>query len=660
MLIPSILFAIFNEPDDPYQYAMTSYATVWPLKQKFVMNHAGSQLQVNWGNTIPHLSGVPTMCKNKKPWCYSWSHNSFLLLTPMTPIAGIDCVKFDWQNLTSQPVQFSDCFSSSNTSSYWYGGPAGLNTVWPANDQAVAIGSVNILTGDVQTSFLNLYGVQEPFWVSNDGFAVLISKRYSVSVNQNSTEICINSDPYVGRLQYAACRGADPTSLVLQRDIIETVFNAMPPATTDHSPTNDDHVLNETDVETEIYADLAYNTKNETFFNIIVALDATNLINENFTRLIDSMTLYNLSFVVMFENFDFFDIDMSSELIQVLNETNLPSLYPTAVEASSYVKVDLGNFNMHFWEKLCVNQKATGTQNPNAPNPLGTVIWRDHLYFAIDFTLIEVQNKFTFTVSVEPITKLVQYLSFTGGTAAELPVQAQLNITHDNWNVYSTMFAECVASIPGVISISTGYNTQKIKNLHIDIPVTPENVSSIIPVFLTLNMQGYSYLSLHLFDPDSTSSTDSGNSTQHLIQWLQVAMYLPVFRVPFELLQTDVFLTVYQKYGAIRRDTVLPHYVNATITHDLHGQPILKPMWWFGDNQHASWINNNQYMIGDNLLVAAFLAKHNFKVYLPRGTWHDPTVPSVCHEGGGVIALHNPVDIMCFERVFDLDNCVYQ
>ena len=61
---------------------------------------------------------------------------------------------------------------------------------------------------------------------------------------------------------------------------------------------------------------------------------------------------------------------------------------------------------------------------------------------------------------------------------------------------------------------------------------------------------------------------------------------------------------------------------NKTITS---GEPIIKPMWWNDSNDHTNLIIDDQYLLGDSLLVAPILDKGAVKrdIYLPKGNWKD-------------------------------------
>ena len=53
------------------------------------------------------------------------------------------------------------------------------------------------------------------------------------------------------------------------------------------------------------------------------------------------------------------------------------------------------------------------------------------------------------------------------------------------------------------------------------------------------------------------------------------------------------------------------------------GLPVIRPMWWSNPNDHVTWTIDDQYYVGDDLLVAPIVTTESDarKVYLPDGKW---------------------------------------
>ncbi len=53
------------------------------------------------------------------------------------------------------------------------------------------------------------------------------------------------------------------------------------------------------------------------------------------------------------------------------------------------------------------------------------------------------------------------------------------------------------------------------------------------------------------------------------------------------------------------------------------GEPLIKPIWWADNDDELLLQIDDQFMVGDGIMVAPILAKDTFKrdIYLPKGTW---------------------------------------
>lgn len=56
-----------------------------------------------------------------------------------------------------------------------------------------------------------------------------------------------------------------------------------------------------------------------------------------------------------------------------------------------------------------------------------------------------------------------------------------------------------------------------------------------------------------------------------------------------------------------------------------NGFPIIRPLWWINGTDGASWEVDDQFLVGDNLMVAPILDENldNRKIYIPAGSWQD-------------------------------------
>ena len=146
-----------------------------------------------------------------------------------------------------------------------------------------------------------------------------------------------------------------------------------------------------------------------------------------------------------------------------------------------------------------------------------------------------------------------------------------------------------------------------------------------LPLLLTMGMNGLGYI-----------HSDAGGFAQGLrddelyTRWLQFAVFTPILRphgsgIPSEPVfwseKTQDIVRTYMKL----RYAMLPYnytlaYLNATT-----GSPLMQPLFYQYANDTAACRVENEYLWGDNLLVAPVVQKGliSRSIYLPEGTWTD-------------------------------------
>ena len=90
-----------------------------------------------------------------------------------------------------------------------------------------------------------------------------------------------------------------------------------------------------------------------------------------------------------------------------------------------------------------------------------------------------------------------------------------------------------------------------------------------------------------------------------------------------------------KRYVDIHEELVFPILINAAKKAVITGEPIIRPMWWNDSNDATNLIIDDQYLLGDSLLVAPILDKGAVKrdIYLPKGNWQDGYNSSAIYVG---------------------------
>jgi alpha-glucosidase len=53
------------------------------------------------------------------------------------------------------------------------------------------------------------------------------------------------------------------------------------------------------------------------------------------------------------------------------------------------------------------------------------------------------------------------------------------------------------------------------------------------------------------------------------------------------------------------------------------GSPIIRPVWWIDNSDKNTFILSDQFLVGNDILVAPITDENRFKrdIYVPRGKW---------------------------------------
>lgn len=131
-----------------------------------------------------------------------------------------------------------------------------------------------------------------------------------------------------------------------------------------------------------------------------------------------------------------------------------------------------------------------------------------------------------------------------------------------------------------------------------------------------------------------TLATNSTNeATQLYIRWMQLATFLPILQlsqVPDDDLQQLV-----HHFIELREKRVIPLMKNCMNDYLSTGLPIIRPIWMLDPDVKESYLINNQFAIGNEMLIAPILSYNLISrdIYLPIGWWKDEISGSTIRGG---------------------------
>lgn len=173
------------------------------------------------------------------------------------------------------------------------------------------------------------------------------------------------------------------------------------------------------------------------------------------------------------------------------------------------------------------------------------------------------------------------------------------------------------------------------------------HLQMVIPQLCNLGMSGFSFCGTDIggFGADCTPEL--------LCRWIQAAMFSPLFRnhaakgtkdqEPWRFSKEVVDIN--RKYIELRYK-FLPYIYDLFYKGEKTGLPVMRPLVLHYPNDPEVRNMNNEFLAGENILVAPVLEQGATKrmVYLPEGTWYDYWTGEKL-EGKQYILKDAPIDV---------------
>lgn len=147
-----------------------------------------------------------------------------------------------------------------------------------------------------------------------------------------------------------------------------------------------------------------------------------------------------------------------------------------------------------------------------------------------------------------------------------------------------------------------------------------------IPQILSLSMSGF------MFNGVDIGGFGGDSNKELLIRWLEANLFVPFLRNHSTLhtkaqepyAYDEETLNIFKKYLKIRYEFI-PYLYNLAQEMSFKGEPIVSPLFYHFEDDENTLEINDEYMVGDSLLVAPILDKDARRrmIYLPKGTWID-------------------------------------
>ena len=155
-----------------------------------------------------------------------------------------------------------------------------------------------------------------------------------------------------------------------------------------------------------------------------------------------------------------------------------------------------------------------------------------------------------------------------------------------------------------------------------------------LPLMLGMSMSGIPYI-----HADAGGFAGGEGDNELYVRWLQFASFTPIFRphgtalgdidknafsFPSEPALIEQPYKDYAKEVVKRRYSMLPYNYTLAYKQAAKGQPLVAPLYYYYPKDTATIAIQDEFMWGENILVAPILEKGTSKrsVYLPAGKWY--------------------------------------
>lgn len=176
-----------------------------------------------------------------------------------------------------------------------------------------------------------------------------------------------------------------------------------------------------------------------------------------------------------------------------------------------------------------------------------------------------------------------------------------------------------------------------------------DGLKSLIPVVLTCSLAGYSFLI-----PDIVGGRYGRPSAELYIRWVQATAFMPsmLFAIPPWDYESPKVAEITKKYVSlhIEHSKTILKLAKRRVEH---GEPIIRPLWYIAPEDKKTYSINDQFCLGNNILVAPVLnvGQRDRIVYLPTGLWEDQNGNK--HTGPREITVLVPLDELPYFKRFD-------
>ncbi|XP_017573015.1 SITS-binding protein [Pygocentrus nattereri] len=633
MTIGIIYWQVVDQPNKNWILKGGFSGLIWERRANSLLIQTLSEdktfVEIDVGNVGTPDMEVPfvrNLCwLNKTEFCYTWDSVAEVKISlEIADESETECYSMTWTPVHCH-VELKDCFSMANVS--WYGGASVHTPSWPINDMDVSMQSFRV--SDLRDNPSGFGSVLERYFLGSSGVAVLVAPHIPLYVGvQSRQQFCLQTAPGMERmpLQYTVCVGQN-IKTVHQEAVqqLSVPFRELPNMNVLRLPfwklpANVDSGVK---VERELRT-FSNRLKRHHLGEGVIGLD------EHSTSLLSNM------------DHDYLN-GRRRTLKRQTRDLPFVKLLNISVTLSPYLSVDTQQFQTSVQD---------GTQDywlslPSGPQarlvPLLT-LWRGKYCVKLNITNPEAINWFLERVGSLHSRLGMEYVILEGGEGNPFKEQALRPPPALTGDEYVGLLADLAERIGDNAIVSAGTRSSH-KPLFIRMSALQSDWSyaglkGIIPSLLHYSLLGYNF-----FIPDAVGgslSSDLVTDDELFIRWLSIMAFLPVlsFQTPPWASEDDKVLNFTRVYIAKHQEFVVPLIEKYAEEWQVSGNPVYRPLWWVSPEDPATFTIDDEFLIGDQVLVAPVTEKGVLQrdIYLPNSDfqWQDTNNAKV-FDGGTLL-----------------------
>ncbi|XP_031420220.1 SITS-binding protein [Clupea harengus] len=568
----------------------------------------------NVGNPDTEVPFVRNLCwLNKTEFCYTWDSVADVKISLDIPdmLHQTECYSMKWTPIHCH-VHLKDCFSMSNVS--WYGGASVVMPSWPINEANISMQA--FVMSDLRDNPLGYGSVLERYFLGSSGVAVMVAPQVPLLVGVESRQqFCLQSGSSLERppLQYTVCVGEN------LRDLHQEVAPQRSLPTRELPSLG---ILRQTfwkflpDEESGLTVERELRTFSNRLKRHHLGEGVISL-NEHSTSLLVNMD----------HDYLYSKRGMSKRQSRDLAFVKLLNI---SVTLSPLLRVDTRQFQSSMRDGTEAFWLSRPSSSQGRPVPL-LMQWKGKYCVKLNLSNPEAVNWFLERVSVLQAHLGMEYVILEGGEGSLFEEQAPQYTQALSGDEYVQQLVELAGRIGDTTIVTSGTRSSHKPHFIQMAPLQSDwsyaGIKGIIPALLHHSLLGYNFVI-----PDAVGGSlweELVTDEELFVRWLEIVAFLPVisFQIPPWDFGEDWTLNLTRFYVSKHQDLVVPLIMKYAEVWQSSGDPIYRPLWWMSPDDQVTFTVDDQFLIGDEILVAPVTEKGatHRDIYLP-GTdcqWQD-------------------------------------